>query len=129
MGFSRQEYWSRLPYPPPGDLPDSGIEPMPLTSLVLAGEFFTTGTTWEAPRERVCVCVSVCVLSPSVVSDSLQPHGLQRTRLLCLALNVGSTDPNMCCDLNGGGGGRRHPPSKAKISPGVSAVALGSLLL
>ena len=27
MGFSRQEYWSGLPFPPPGDLPDSGIEP------------------------------------------------------------------------------------------------------
>ena len=28
MGFSRQEYWSRLPFPSPGDLPDPGIEPM-----------------------------------------------------------------------------------------------------
>ena len=28
IGFSRQEYWSGLPYPPPGDLPDSGIEPV-----------------------------------------------------------------------------------------------------
>ena len=27
MGFSRQEYWSRLPFPSPGDLPDTGIEP------------------------------------------------------------------------------------------------------
>ena len=32
MGFSRQEYWSGLPCPPPGDLPDPGIEPMSLTS-------------------------------------------------------------------------------------------------
>ena len=38
MGFSRQEYWSGLPCPPPGDLPDPGIEP---ASLALAGEFFT----------------------------------------------------------------------------------------
>ena len=29
MGFSRQEYWSELPYPPPGDLPDPGIKPVP----------------------------------------------------------------------------------------------------
>ena len=28
MGFSRQEYWSGLPFPPPGDLPDPGIEPV-----------------------------------------------------------------------------------------------------
>ena len=39
MGSSRQEYWSGLPFPPPGDLPDSGIEP---TSPALAGGFFTT---------------------------------------------------------------------------------------
>ena len=35
MGFSRQEYWSGLPFPSPGDLPDSGIEPgSPQASLV-----------------------------------------------------------------------------------------------
>ena len=39
LGFSRQEYWSRLTFPPPGDLLDPGIEPM---SPALAGEFFTT---------------------------------------------------------------------------------------
>ena len=38
MGFSKQEYWSGLPFPSPGDLPDPGIE---LESLVLAGGFFT----------------------------------------------------------------------------------------
>ena len=48
MGFSRQEYWSGLPCPPPGDLPDPGIKPMSLTSPALAGGFFTTNTTWEA---------------------------------------------------------------------------------
>ena len=47
MGFSRQEYWSGLPCPPPGDLPDSGIEPVSLTSAALVGGFFTTSTTWE----------------------------------------------------------------------------------
>ena len=39
MRFPRQEYWSGLSFPSPGDLPDPGIEPM---SLALAGEFFTT---------------------------------------------------------------------------------------
>ena len=48
MGFSRQEQRSGLPCPPPGDLPDSGIEPMSLMSPALAGRFFTTSTTWEA---------------------------------------------------------------------------------
>ena len=37
MGFSRQEYWSRLPCPPLGDLPDPGIKPTSLESPVLAG--------------------------------------------------------------------------------------------
>ena len=40
-GFSRQEYWSGLPCPPPGDLPDPGIKPMSLISSTLAGRFFT----------------------------------------------------------------------------------------
>ena len=48
MGFSRQEYWSGLPFPTPGDLPDPGSEPTSLTSPVLAGEFFTTSTAREA---------------------------------------------------------------------------------
>ena len=40
LGFSRQEYWSVLPCPPPGDLPDPGIEPISLVSLALqAGSF------------------------------------------------------------------------------------------
>ena len=41
MGFSRQEYWSGLPWPPPGDLPDPVIESKSLTSPALAGKFFT----------------------------------------------------------------------------------------
>ena len=48
MGFSGQEYWSGLPCPPPGDLPGPGIKPASLTSTALAGEFFTTSSTWEA---------------------------------------------------------------------------------
>jgi len=48
MGFSRQEYWSGLPCPPPGDLPDPWIELMSLKSPALAGRIFTTTATWEA---------------------------------------------------------------------------------
>ena len=47
LGFSRQEYWSGLPCPPPGDLPDPEMEPESLKSPALAGEFFTTSTTWQ----------------------------------------------------------------------------------
>ncbi|ELR52587.1 hypothetical protein M91_18885, partial [Bos mutus] len=45
MGFSRQEYWSGLPFPPPGTLPNPGIEPVSLKSPALAGGFFTTSAT------------------------------------------------------------------------------------
>ena len=42
MGFSRQEYWSGLPFPPPRDLPKPGLEPASLMSPASAGGFFTT---------------------------------------------------------------------------------------
>ena len=45
LGFSRQEYWSGLPLPPPGDLPDPQIKPTSLVSPALAGRFFTSGAT------------------------------------------------------------------------------------
>ena len=48
MGFSRQEYYSGLPGPPPGDLPNPGIQPASLMSPALADVFFTTSSTWEA---------------------------------------------------------------------------------
>ena len=48
VGFSRQEYWSGLPCPPPGDLPNPGIEPTAFMSPSLVGGFFTASTTWEA---------------------------------------------------------------------------------
>ena len=40
MEFSREEYWSRLPCPPPGDLLNPGIEPVSLMSSALVGGFF-----------------------------------------------------------------------------------------
>ena len=48
MGFSRQEYWSGLPCPPPGGLPHPRMESASLTSPALAGRFFITSATWEA---------------------------------------------------------------------------------
>ena len=49
MELSRQEYWSGLSFPPPGDLTDPGIEPASPASPKLAGGFFTISATWEAP--------------------------------------------------------------------------------
>ena len=42
MAFSKQEYWNGFPFPTPGDLLDTGIEPTFLASPILAGRFFTT---------------------------------------------------------------------------------------
>ena len=47
MGFSRQEYWSGLPRPPPGDRSHPGIERVPLTSPALAGGFLPLAPPWK----------------------------------------------------------------------------------
>ena len=64
MGFSRQEYWSRLPCPPPGDLPDAGIKPQSLRSSAWASRFFTTSATWEAQMETLMLYITVRTSRP-----------------------------------------------------------------
>ena len=49
MEFSRQEHWSKLPFPSPEDLPDPGIDPLSLAFPALAGRFFTIWATGKAP--------------------------------------------------------------------------------
>ena len=49
MGFFRQEYWNGLPCPPPGGISELGIEHASLSPHTLAGSFFITRATWEAP--------------------------------------------------------------------------------
>ena len=73
MELSRQEYWSGLPFPNPGGLPDPGIEPMSLVSWALTGGFFMT-----EPPGKPSIGSYSC--SASKLCDSLQPHGLQHTR-------------------------------------------------
>ena len=67
MGFSWEEYWSPLPFPPPGDHPDPGIEPMSLASPGLAGRFFTTSANWEA--QNVMKLMSI---GKSLLNDALR---------------------------------------------------------
>ena len=90
MGFPRQEYWSGLQFPSPEDLWDTRIEP---ESPHYVGGFFTT-------REvlGIYVCVSVCVRH-SVLFNSLQPHGLQLMRLLCLRNSPGKNIKVHCHSL------------------------------
>ena len=82
MGFSRQEYWSRLPFPSPGDLPDAGIEHMSLMSPALAGGFFTTSTTWKAPLKHIYTCkFSLYVCPPQPDYKYLRSRGHALTSL------------------------------------------------
>ena len=54
MGFSRQECQNGLPYPPPGNLPDPGIDLVCLYISELAGGIFTTSTSWKAHHSGYC---------------------------------------------------------------------------
>ena len=106
MGFSKQEYWSGLLCSPPGDHLISGIKPTSLMSLTLAGRFFTTSTTWEAP---VVKCASLQfhlphhLLDPQTVLHTLfytvrltcSHYGSQCNDLFCLL--IVKTD-NYYCD-------------------------------
>ena len=58
MGFSKQEYWSALPCPPPGDLPNPGIKPVSRMSPALAGRFFTTSTIY-VPKKTGGNCIQM----------------------------------------------------------------------
>ena len=62
LGFSRQEYWSGLPFPSPGDLPDPGIEPASLMSPALAGGLFTTESPGKPilySKNKISPCISI----------------------------------------------------------------------
>ena len=60
VSFSRQEYWSGWPCPPPGGLPNPEIEPLCILHWQ-AGYLFTITATWEDRCVCVCVCIFVCV--------------------------------------------------------------------
>ena len=74
MGFPRQEYWSRLPFPPPGDLPDPGIEPAYLVSPALLGGFFTTSATLL----QMILLQDPCAYTADI--DSVQPSQMNNVR-------------------------------------------------
>ena len=85
-GFSRQKYWTGLPCPPPGDLPNLGIKPTSLTSPALAGGLSTTSATWEAYAPCVCakllqLCLTLC--SPMDTSPpGSSVHRILQARIL-----------------------------------------------
>ena len=71
-GFSRQEYWSGLLFPSPGDLPDPGIKTSSLTSLALKGRVFTIRAAWETPDDAPTVCQILGQESPTHSEPSSQ---------------------------------------------------------
>ena len=82
MGFPRQEYWSGLPFPAPGDLPDPGIEP---GSPAVQADSLPTATREALTPKNLpgLVQFSSVQFSRSVVSDSLRPHESQHARPPC----------------------------------------------
>ena len=74
MGFSRQEYWGGLPFPPPGDLPNPGIKLESPASLPLAGRF----STIEPPGKPLdsAGTPSMLALLPSPLTWTLKGSGL-----------------------------------------------------
>ena len=86
MKFSRQEYWSGFPFPPPPDLRNPGIQPR---FPALQADFFFT--IWTMTEAHIYELLFSCL----VVSDSLQSHGLQHFRLPCSSPTPGSSS-NSC---------------------------------
>ena len=96
MEFSRQEY---LSVPPPGDLPDSGIEFVSPVSPALAGEFFTMSTTWEVQNGNEGEVTQSCPTLGDPV-DCSQPgssvQGILQARILewvAISFSRGSSRP------------------------------------
>ena len=77
MGFSRQVYWSGLPFPTPGDFPNPQIKPLSLLSSSLAGRFFTTVPSGK-PHKRVWTKVNEGLVEGAIfhelVQQSTQAH-------------------------------------------------------
>jgi len=87
MGFTRQEYWSGLPCPPLGNLPDPGIESTSFMSPALAGGLFTTSTAWEShiKTKQVLIVFPVPLYSllPSPLAFCHLHYQCRRDSLFC----------------------------------------------
>ena len=86
MGFSRQEYWSRFPFPSPGDLPDPGIKP---TSPSLADGFFTT----EPPVKVILSLIAVNLIKINFAVAIGSSGGLFKCQQLTLRAMISAISP------------------------------------
>ena len=86
VGFFRQQYWSGLPFPSPGDLLNPGIKPMSLTPPAMASQFFTITVTWGAHITTMCVLVAQLCTTLCNPIDCSPPgpsvHGILQARTL-----------------------------------------------
>ena len=85
MGFSRQEYCSGLPCPPPGNLSDPGMEPTSPSSPALAGRFFTTSATWGAQTHCIFtpIPLRMFLLDKNILGEITDTIFLLRSLLYC----------------------------------------------
>ena len=108
--FYRQEYWSGLPCPPPGDLPDPGIEPM---SPVLPVRFFTT----EPPGKPKNTGVGSPALLQGIFPIQELNQGLLHCRQILYQLSYqGSHDLSYCSSENWPQGNEKRTTLEQKIS-------------
>ena len=109
--FYRQEYRNGLPFSPPGNLPDPGINPSSFMSSALTGEFFTPGVPENSGERFISV-----EFSHILVSNSLWPHGLQHARPPCPSKTPGIYSHS--CLLSQW----RHPTISSSVIPFSSSL-------
>ena len=79
MGFSRQGYWSGLPFPPPGALPNLGIELASFASPALTGRFFTISTTWKLSDTMLYISYRASQVALVVKNLPTNAEGIRET--------------------------------------------------
>ena len=100
IGFSRQEYWSGLPCPPPGNLPSPGIKLAPLVSPELAGRIFTTSSTWKALQDCLLLFYLSAPLAFQWVRIPRWLRGVSASNVGDLGLIPGSGRPSREGNVN-----------------------------
>ena len=93
MEFSRQEYWSGLPCPSSGDLPDPEIKPTSYMSPALAGTFFIISATWEAPFSLYISKFSPSLKLPTSVYKHFISSILQNALWMGLEIIISEVSP------------------------------------
>ena len=103
MGFSKQGYWSGLPCPPPGDLPNSVMEPSSLMSPALACMFFITSATWKPQIQyippKISFIFSLVPVLPSVVYDLVNDITQSRGATQTLSSLLPTSSPPSCTSV------------------------------